>query len=135
MTRRGLTLYEVILSLAIFLPALAVLGQAIATGGRAAVQARLQTDAVLRCESVLAECVAGAQPLTSVSSSAFADEAVGWSWSLAVSEGPAEGLLLVEASVTHEDTQGQVNASCTLSRLVRDPEAAASAPTAEAEAL
>lgn len=132
--KKGLTLYEVILALAIFLPALAVMGQAIATGGRAAVQSRMQTDAVLRCESLLAECGAGVRDLETVSGMSFDDGSVGWTWSLVVSAGPVDGLLQVDATVAHEDTLGQVNATCTLSRLLRDPEAIASEQEAIAEA-
>ena len=42
-SRHGLTLYEVILSIAILLPALVVLGHSIDTGTRAALQAQRQS--------------------------------------------------------------------------------------------
>src|SRR5258708_1867065 len=48
--RRGLSLFEVLIALAIFMGALAAIGQLIATGARGAVFAKLQTQAVIRCE-------------------------------------------------------------------------------------
>ena len=95
MHRRGMTLYEVVLSLAIFVGALTALGPLASTGTRAAVSARLETQAVLRCESKLAEVLAGIEPLQAVSDAAFADEAPGWSWGLTVSSGPREDLLVI----------------------------------------
>src|SRR2546425_7335081 len=47
---RGLTLLEVLLSLALFLGALAVISQLWYSGVRASVQSQLRTQAVLRCE-------------------------------------------------------------------------------------
>lgn len=130
--RRGLTLYEVLISLAIFLPALAVLGQAISNGGRAAVQAQLQTEAVLRCDSVISELVAGVQPLTPISGSLFADGAPGWSWSLEVWDGPYTGVQVAEVSVVHVDSNDQVNASASLTRYVWDPQLLSDAAAAQA---
>ena len=52
-SRPGLTLLEVLLSLGLFLGALAALSQLWYGGVRASVQARLSTQAILRCESKL----------------------------------------------------------------------------------
>lgn len=120
-SRSGLTLYEVLISLAIFLPALAVLGQAVSHGGRAAVQAQLQTEAILRCDSVMDEVVAGIQPLTPSSGNLFPDGAPNWTWSLEVLEGPLPGLLEIQVIVSHTDSKEQVNSSSIRTRLMRDP--------------
>ena len=135
--RRGLTLYEVILALAIFLPALAVLGEGISTGLRAGVQAQLQTQAVLRCESALAEVVAGVWPMQAASEMAFADGAAGWTWSLEVLAGPHPHLLELQVTATYTDDTGLSTVSHTLTRYVRDPQLyldAAALEAAEAEA-
>lgn len=135
--RRGLTLYEVILAVAIFLPALAALGQGISTGLRAGVQARLQTQAVLRCDSILSEVVAGVRPLQPVAGAAFDDAAVGWSWSLDVLAGPHPHLFEVQVTAVHVDEGGLTNASYTVTRYVRDPQLfidAAALKAAEEEA-
>ena len=121
-TRSGLTLYEVILSLAILLPSLVVLGQMISQGTRAAVQSRLQTQAVLRCETVLSEVLAGIWPMQPAEGVAFEDAAPGWTWNLLVTAGPHPDLLALQVTVEHADTLGTVNASYSLTRLVRDPQ-------------
>ena len=62
-TRRSrfsaLSLFEVIVSLAILMGSIAAIGQLISSGVRASVQGRLQTQAIIRCESKMAEVVAG----------------------------------------------------------------------------
>jgi hypothetical protein len=135
--RRGLTLYEVILAVAIFFPALVVLGQGIATGSRAGIQARLQTQAVLRAESVLAEVLAGVWPMESAAGMAFDDAAPGWTWDLEVLAGPHLHLLELQVTANYMSESGTTTTSCTLSRYVRDPQLyidAAALQAAEAEA-
>ncbi len=120
--QRGLTLYEVILSLAILLPAMVVLTQGISTGSRAAVQARLQTDAILRCDSLLSEVIVGARPLTSVSQMSFDDGAEGWTWSMDVASSALHpDMLTIAVTVEHADMSGMTNASWSLTRTIRDP--------------
>lgn len=136
-SRRGLTLYEVILAVAIFFPALVVLGQGIATGSRAGIQARLQTQAVLRAESVLAEVLAGVWPMESAAGMAFDDAAPGWTWDLEVLAGPHLHLLELQVTANYLSESGTTTTSCTLSRYVRDPQLyidAAALQAAEAEA-
>lgn len=123
--RNGITLYEVVLSLAIFAGALAALGPLASTGSRAAVRTKLETQAVLRCESKLAEVLAGIEPLQAVSGGAFEDAAPGWSWDLSVTSGPRQDLLILEVSAAHTNANGTLDASHKLVRLLRDPGALA----------
>lgn len=119
--RAGLTLYEVLLALAIFLGALAALSQLLTTGSRAAVQANLQTQAVILCESKLAEVVAGVEPLQQVSG-AVIEEAPEWQWSLEFVEGdPHEDLVTVVVSVAHAGQAGAADASFSIRRFIRNP--------------
>jgi len=118
--RRGLSLFEVIIALAIFMGSIAAIGQLVSTGVRGAVQARLQSQAMLRAETKMAEAVAGATSLTGGSSGAFPDDA-SWTWSIAVAAGPHEGLYLVEVTAAHHGTTRAANQSFALRRLVRDP--------------
>ena len=136
-SRRGLTLYEVILAIAIFFPALVVLGQGISTGTRAGVQARLQTQAVLRAETALAEVLAGVWPMESTTGMAFSDADPGWTWDLEVLAGPHLYLLQLQVTATYTSESGANTTSYTLSRYVRDPQLyidAATLQAAEAEA-
>lgn len=134
--RSGITLYEVMISLAILLPALVVITQGITIATRAAVTSRLRTEAIFRCDSIVSEVTAGARPIQSVSRSVAEDGAMGWYWSMELAGGPHPDVLQVLVTVEHEDSTGAVNASWSLTRLIRDPqlflEAAAIAGSTEA---
>lgn len=136
--RTGLTILEVLVSLSIFLGAMAAIGQLISSGSRAAVAAQLQSQAMLRCESVAAEVAAGIFPLQATEGQSFADDASGqWTWSLALLESPHVDLIAYEVTVRHVNNVGRVNAAFSLQRQVRDPqlyELAAEAELAEEEA-
>ncbi len=121
MKRRGLTLYEVVISLAIFAGALAAISQGMSTGTRAAVQARLQSQAVLLAQTKMAEIVSGVLPPKSASDVPFAEPDLdGWTWSATVTPGPHVGLYQVEVSVACHQAHSSIDASFTLDRLVRD---------------
>jgi len=115
-----MTLFEVLLALAIFLASLAALAHLIAAGTRAAVQGRLQTQAIVRCKSKLAEVVAGAETLETVSNVSFGDDQR-WSWSLTVEQGPWPELKTVQVTVAHIGGNSLGNTSYALHSFVRDP--------------
>ena len=117
---RGLTLFEVLLALVIFVGAMAAVGQLVSNGVRAALQARFQSQAAMMCEAKLAEVVAGVQPLTAAQAIYPDDPA--WSWTLAVTAAPVPGLIRAEVTVqrTGSNTKGKVTFS--LARYVRDPQ-------------
>lgn len=119
-TRAGLTLLEVLISLAIFLGALTALSQLIGIGSRAAVQAQLRTQAILKCQSKLAEVLAGAQPLEAVSLAAYEDEE-NWKWSLDVQPGAYENMLQLTVRVLYSGAGESVTTSYQLTRQIRDP--------------
>ena len=119
--RGGLTLLEVLLSLGLFLGALAALSQLWYGGVRASVQARLATQAILRCESKLNEVVAGAVPLQSTTDTQFEDDST-WTWSLQVLPGPHANVLLLIVNVSHPGQGGLSASGHQLSRLLRDPQ-------------
>ena len=57
--RRGLSLLEVILSIAILGTSMAIIGQVFFAGYRSAVKARDLSDATILCDSIMAELAAG----------------------------------------------------------------------------
>ena len=118
----GLTLYEVVLALVIFLGALLALGQLIATGSRAAIRSRLQTQAILLCDSKLCEVLAGIEPMQAAASVPFDSSDSNWFWSLDVVQGPTENLLLLELTVSHMGENKLSDASSSISRYVSDPQ-------------
>ena len=65
--RAGISLFEVLLALVIFMGSYAALSALSSSGMNAAVQGRLQTQAIIRCESKLAEVVSAVEPMDSVS--------------------------------------------------------------------
>lgn len=131
-SRHGLTLLEVLLSLALFLGAIAALSQLWYGGVRASVQARLATQAILRCESKLNEVVAGAVSLQTANATPFEDDA-SWTWSLQVESGPHADTLLVTVIVAHPGQSGLSTSDFQLRRVIRDPQVWTAAQQATTE--
>jgi general secretion pathway protein I len=121
---RGITLYEVVIALAIFSGALVALFEALSTATRAAMQARMQSQAVLLAETKMAEIVAGVQPANSSGESSFTDPGLeGWSYAISVSPASHTGLNQVQVTVTCRQAPSSVDASFTMARLLRDQQA------------
>ena len=139
--RSGLTLLEVVLTLAIFVGAMAVLSQLVSTGYRAALSSRLQTQAIIRAEAQMNEVVANPSLMVSAAGMPFENEynpnAFGqWQWSLDVQSWTQNAnLLQLELTVTHYSEDGIPNANYTLRRYVRDPQVLLESETPEEEAL
>lgn len=119
---RGFSLFEVVIALTIFVASAAVIGQLVSSGVRGAVRSRLESQAVIRCESKLAEIVAGVISLQSMNDVPFTDDSA-WTWSTVIQAGPHPDLYLVEVKVSHPSSGQLSDLSYTLSRLVRDPNA------------
>ena len=122
-TRDGLTLLEVLVSVAIFLGSLTAIMQLLNTGQQAEVSARLQSEAVLRCDSKMAEIVAGIEKAVSSADGTFLDDEIGsWKWSVDVMNGTATSLLKITVTVEHSPDGKNPNAAFTLTRYMRDPQ-------------
>ncbi len=111
---------EVVIALGIFIGALAALSQLSNNGMSAAVQARLLTHAILRCESKLNEVAAAVEPLQAINDQPFEDDA-NWTWTLASTPGPHADLLLVTVTVKYFKQSDLSATSYSISRLIRDP--------------
>jgi general secretion pathway protein I len=118
--REGLTLLEIILSLAIFFGALTVLSQLAWNGIQSGVQARLKTQAIIRCEAKLAEVLAGAETLQPKSRVAFPDDPA-WTYSVTISETAYPDLLQLDVTVSHSGNSRLATSEFTLRRWMRDP--------------
>lgn len=140
-SRRGLTLYEIVLALSIMVIAMAVLSDLIATGSRAGSQAKLRTEAMLHAQTKMAEVIAGVEPLSAVQNSPIDTTDGGWTWGLEIGQGPHADLLTLTVSVSHESAsstvrQRQIDTTVSLSRCIRNPviyEEAAAQVEAEAQ--
>ena len=118
--RAGLSLLEIVLALAIFFGAMAVLSQLAWNGARAGVQSRLKTQAIIRCEAKLAEVLAGLEPLQSKSRVQYPDNSA-WTYSVSILETSYPDLLQVDVSVSHTGNSAMANTEFTLRRWMRDP--------------
>ncbi|HEV7998312.1 MAG TPA: hypothetical protein VGP63_00440 [Planctomycetaceae bacterium] len=123
-TRHGITLYEVVIAIAIFAGAIAALSEALTTATRAALQSRMQSQAVLLGETKMAEIVAGATPATSSGEVPFTDPGLeGWTWSVSVAPATHAGINQVEVSINCRQGANSVDAGFKMTRLLRDPQA------------
>jgi general secretion pathway protein I len=132
--RNGLSLLEVIISVAIFLGAMTAIMQGLSVGQRSELAARLQSEAVLRSEAKMGEILCGAEEPNSSEGNSFEDDETGnWEWSVNVKEGGAPGLLQVTVAVEHKPGGDEPNAGFTLVRLMRDPQLFLDAALQESE--
>jgi len=118
--RHGLSLLEIILALTIFFGAMAALSQLTWNGSRAAVQSRLKTQAIVRCEAKLAEVIAGVEPLQPKTRVPFPDNAQ-WVYSISVADSQFPDLLQLQVSVAHTGNSSLSRVEFSLSRWMRDP--------------
>ncbi len=116
--RSGLSLLEVILSIAILGTSMAIIGQFFYLGYRAADRARRQFDATLICDSVMAELAAGVIEPQSIGG-AEAPNNPRWQYSVDVVNSDINGLLLATVSVRQRNED---NIEMSLVRLLPDPD-------------
>src|SRR5262245_38219240 len=118
---RGLSLFEVILSIAILGGSLATIGQLIRIGARNAAEARDLTMAQLYAESQMNRVASGIELLDKIDDEQY-DDAGNYVYSVDVWETEITGVKAV--SVTVKQTPGTASkpVSYTLSRWVVDPE-------------
>jgi general secretion pathway protein I len=119
--RRGaFTLLELVLAIALFLGAITVLAQIVWNGQRAAIQARLRTEAAFRCESKLNELLTGAERFQSQQQVAFPDDGQ-WTWSSQVAAGQFPDLLHLKVTVHRQSNTPAARTEYSLERWLRDP--------------
>lgn len=116
--RKGISLLEVILAVAIFAAAVAVLGELTRIGSRHAQIARDLTQAQIHCETKVAEVVAGLLAAEGVSSSAIED-APGWLFSVTAAPlGESGDCMAVTVTVTQDSSVARRPVSFSLTRWV-----------------
>ena len=122
--RHGLSLLEVILAIAILGMALAVVGELVRVGVRAAENARDLTNAQMLCESKLAEITAGIMPTEDVQMTPIQtmDVIPEWYYSVQTAPSEQEGLIVLQVSVFKEPNQVRTYPVVfSLTRLMIDP--------------
>lgn len=97
----GFSLLEAIIAVGIFVASMAFIGQLLDVGIRLSDQGKERTQALLRCESMMEEIVAGIKPIAMDSSATEKDDPVDRRWKSVVSaeETKVSGLLRVTVTV------------------------------------
>lgn len=131
--RRGLSLLEVILAIAIFGAALAVIGELVRIGNINATAARDLTDGQRLCSNLMNEIAAGAMPPTAVSVTSCPEDAT-WLYTVAADTTDVEGLLAVTVTVEQDPQFYSRPHSVTLVRWVVDPATLETETTEEGDA-
>ncbi len=131
--RRGLSLLEVILAIAILAGAMVMIGDLLRIAGRHATAASELTRAQLHCQSVISEIAAGILPPESVQEIPMETDA-NWSYSIDVQTLPIEGLLAVQVTVAQNIDARQQPLSASLTRWMIDPDLALQEEAEQAEA-
>jgi hypothetical protein len=99
--RPGLSLLEVILSLAILIMALSAIGLLLDLGSEHARKVRLNNTAVRLAQSKLAEVEAGIVSFDTTGPEAFTDSDAGWTWTM-TAESQGANLYLVTVTVSRD---------------------------------
>lgn len=128
--RRGLSLLEVILAIAIFGAALAVIGELVRIGNTSAAAARDLADGQRICSNLMNEIAAGVAPPTAVSAVSCPEDAT-WLYSVTAEPTDVAGLLSVTVTVEQDPQFVSRPRSFSLVRWVVDP---AALPVEEAPA-
>ena len=102
--RTGLTLLEVLVSLAIFFMAWVGIARLVGMASDQALDARLQTEALQLAQTKLAEVMAGVQPLetqsdTPIDPSEAPNQQDGWTWAVDCNPGDILNLWTVQVRV------------------------------------
>jgi len=119
--RRGLSLLEVILALAILGISMSAISQLFFLGSRSASQATLRNEANILADTKMAELVAGIIDPQSSGQNAIA-EAPGWIYIVQVDDAEQPGLLVATVTVQTAG-QGQVPVSLSITRFIPDRDA------------
>lgn len=120
-SRRGISLFEVVLALSIYIGALAAISQILNTGSKAAIRAQLRSQAELYCESQMNLILAGGVPLESAAKNRIEGK-TDWFWTLNVLDAGVPYLLRLELTVEHSGNHPDAAVQYQMIRLVRDPQ-------------
>ncbi len=118
-SRRGFSLLEVLLSIAILGGAMVVISQAFFLGYRSAVKTRFTSEANMLADAKMAELAAGVLPLES-SAGGF-ENFPDWQYTIQVQSSLQPGLLMSTVTVTRNNSS-DVTASVSLVRFIPDPD-------------
>jgi general secretion pathway protein I len=117
--REGITLIEVIVSLAIFLLSIIALFSLMDLSSESAREIVNQSRGTRLAESKMAEFVCGAEPLSGSSEGSFEEEPE-WNWSAEIETDILPSLYRVTVTVSREEQNGK-KASVSITQMLLDP--------------
>lgn len=122
--RAGVSLLEVVISVAIFLASLTAILSLLDIGNQSRLSVQLDANAAILCESTMAEYLSGYRDLTATTDEPLDSSDNDQSWSLTTVVEPADGesLLKITVLVKHTVNGSEVNSSFRMTRLMRDPQ-------------
>jgi Tfp pilus assembly protein PilV len=95
---RGITLFEVLLAIAILGGSMVAIGEMMRTGSRSAIEAREVTRAQLYAETIIAEIAAGVLPSQAVNDQPHANDP-DWLYSIQSDSTSQAGLLMIQVTM------------------------------------
>src|SRR3954447_5214517 len=105
--RRGLSLLEVVIAMAILLFSVVAISQLISLGSDRALDVQQQAIGSMLAQRKLAEVAIGATPLSSSGFAPFSDDGMeDWQWKLEANQNSVNGLWNVEVVVKFEPPEG-----------------------------
>lgn len=119
--RNGLSLVEVLLSIAILGGSMVVISNMYFLAYRSAVRARLVNDANILCDTVMAELAAGVLPANSIAGQTFQDNPE-WAYSVEIGSSMQPGLLVANVIVQQANPEVAVPVSVSIVRFLPDPD-------------
>ena len=119
MNRRGLSLLEVLLAIAILGGCLAAIGTLVRIGVISALDTRLRSEANILCDAKMAELSAGVLELRSYGPTPIRDEP-NWYFSVDVQDSPQLGLLYATVTVGQTNVEDPLMVS--INRFLPDPD-------------
>lgn len=120
--KRGFSLLEVILALAILAGALAALGEVMRLGDENAAAAADESRAAMLAESVISEMLVGARPVASVSGAVLPlEDDPPWTASIEVVATDYQELVAVRVTIAQQLSAEQDPAQCALVRWMPNP--------------
>ena len=117
--RKGLSLLEVILAIALLGTSMAIIHQMLGVGYRGATETQMMTDASILVDTKMAEVAAGVIPLESANG-VLIEENPDWVYSVDVASAEQIGLLSV--TVTVQQSQLENPLSISVVRFMADPD-------------
>lgn len=119
--RRGLSLLEVVLAIAIMGTAMMIISNLVSLGSSFASKTKFRSEAQILCNTKMAEVSAGVLPLETVSTASI-PENPDWTYSIQVQSSDLTGLLLVQVAVAPVNMQIEKFEPFLLTRLLPDPD-------------